>query len=70
MRDRHHPRLCRSCGGPMARQEDACWDCGAPWAADARPTTKPRLSMAAVVAVADGPSRTLLKRGAAHHVAG
>jgi hypothetical protein len=54
----------------MASQEDACWRCGAPWAADARPTTKPRLTMAAVVAVADGPSRTLLTREAATPVAG
>src|SRR3954464_12534926 len=22
-------RLCRSCAGPMARQEDTCWRCGA-----------------------------------------
>jgi hypothetical protein len=28
MRDRHIPRLCRSCQAPMARQEDACWHCG------------------------------------------
>lgn len=70
MRDRHHPRLCHSCGGPMARQEDACWRCGAPWAADARPATKPRLSMAAVVALADDPSRTLVTRGAATPVGG
>jgi len=34
MRDRHIPRLCRSCQGPMARQEDACWRCGARWEAD------------------------------------
>ena len=31
MRDRHFPRLCRSCQAPMARQEDDCWRCGAPW---------------------------------------
>jgi len=31
MRERHFPRLCRSCEAPMARQEDACWRCGAPW---------------------------------------
>jgi predicted amidophosphoribosyltransferase len=31
MRDRHFPRLCRSCEAPMARQEGACWRCGAPW---------------------------------------
>jgi len=28
MRDRHIPRLCRSCTAPMARQQDACWRCG------------------------------------------
>ena len=31
MRNRHFPRLCRACEAPMARQEDTCWDCGAPW---------------------------------------
>jgi hypothetical protein len=31
MRERHFPRICRSCEAPMARQEDSCWDCGAPW---------------------------------------
>jgi hypothetical protein len=30
MRERHHPRLCLSCAGPMGRQEDTCWHCGAP----------------------------------------
>src|SRR3954447_1736753 len=44
MRDRHLPRLCRSCTGPMARQEDGCWRCGAPWAAEQRP---PDLRLAA-----------------------
>jgi hypothetical protein len=34
MRERHLPRLCRSCHGPMARQDDACWRCGAPRAAE------------------------------------
>jgi hypothetical protein len=29
MNNRHRPRLCRSCQAPMARQEDACWKCGA-----------------------------------------
>jgi len=70
MRDRHHPRLCRSCGGPMARQEDACWRCGALWAKGGRPTAKPRLSIAAVVVVADGPSGTLPAPRAATPVAG
>lgn len=31
MHDRHVARLCRSCRAPMARQEDACWRCGAQW---------------------------------------
>jgi hypothetical protein len=34
MRDRHLPRLCRACHGPMARQQDTCWRCGAPWASE------------------------------------
>lgn len=29
MNKRHQPCLCRSCDAPMARQEDACWNCGA-----------------------------------------
>jgi len=31
MRDRHFPRLCRSCDAPMARQQDTCWSCAAAW---------------------------------------
>jgi hypothetical protein len=31
MRDRHLPRICRSCDAPMAGQDDACWKCGASW---------------------------------------
>jgi hypothetical protein len=31
MRERHFPRLCRSCHAPMARQEDTCWSCEAAW---------------------------------------
>ena len=31
MRNRHIPRLCRSCDAPMAGQEDSCWSCGAAW---------------------------------------
>jgi len=54
----------------MARQEDACWRCGALWAKGGRPTAKPRLSIAAVVVVADGPSGTLLAPRAATPVAG
>ena len=39
MRDRHFPRLCRSCQAPMAHQEGACWRCGTQWASEeASPT--------------------------------
>ena len=34
MRNRHFPRLCRSCQAPMAGQEDSCWRCGAQWASE------------------------------------
>jgi len=34
MRDRHLPRLCHSCGRPMARQQDTCWRCGTRWATE------------------------------------
>jgi hypothetical protein len=44
MRDRHFPRLCRSCNGPMARQEDSCWRCEAPAAG---PAPRPALTAAA-----------------------
>jgi hypothetical protein len=37
MRQRHFPRLCRSCRAPMARQEDTCWRCGVQWASEGRP---------------------------------
>ena len=39
MRNRHIPRICRSCQAPMACQEDACWRCGAPWAGEATSST-------------------------------
>lgn len=39
MRDRHFPRLCGQCHAPMARQEDACWRCGTPWAPEKEPRT-------------------------------
>ena len=32
MRDRHFSRVRGSCQAPMARQENACWRCGAKWA--------------------------------------
>jgi predicted amidophosphoribosyltransferase len=40
MRDRHFPRLCRTCRAPMARQEETCWRCGAPWASEDAPPTR------------------------------
>ena len=40
MRERHFPRLCRSCQAPMARQEDACWRCGERWASEDAPTLR------------------------------
>jgi hypothetical protein len=39
MRERHFPRVCRSCRAPMARQEDTCWHCGARWASEDGPRT-------------------------------
>ena len=43
MRDRHFPRVCRSCQAPMARQDDSCWRCGARWASKDAPRTTMRL---------------------------
>jgi hypothetical protein len=54
MRDRHLPRLCRACHGPMARQQDTCWRCGAPWAAEQKSPRTLRLSVPAVLTIADG----------------
>jgi hypothetical protein len=34
MRQRHVPRLCQSCRGPMARQSETCWRCGTQWASE------------------------------------
>ena len=31
MRDRHIPRLCRTCDAQMGRQQDSCWRCGVRW---------------------------------------
>jgi hypothetical protein len=31
VRDRHLPRVCRSCDAPMAGQDDTCWKCNATW---------------------------------------
>jgi hypothetical protein len=38
MRDRHFPRLCRSCRARIARQENACRRCGTNWATEDEPT--------------------------------
>jgi hypothetical protein len=43
MRNRHFPRLCRTCLAPMAGQEDTCWRCGAQWASEDVPRTKLRV---------------------------
>jgi hypothetical protein len=41
MRNRHFPRLCRTCDSPMSRQEDKYGHCGAIWDStdDRRPNT-------------------------------
>lgn len=39
MRERHFPRVCRTCQAPMARQEDTCWRCGTPWVSEDGPRT-------------------------------
>jgi predicted amidophosphoribosyltransferase len=45
VRDRHLPRLCRSCRAPIARQEAACWRCGVECAAaEGSRTTLPALA--------------------------
>lgn len=43
MRNRHLPRLCRSCQAPMAGQEARCWRCGVEWASEEAPPTTLRL---------------------------
>jgi hypothetical protein len=43
MRERHFPRLCRSCEAPMARQEETCWRCGTQWASEDAPATRLRV---------------------------
>jgi hypothetical protein len=39
MRERHFPRVCRSCRAPLARQEDTCWRCGTQWVSEDGPRT-------------------------------
>ena len=55
MRDRHIPRLCRSCTAPMARQQDACWRCGVEWSTTvpSRPAADP-IATALLQAEAEG----------------
>jgi hypothetical protein len=43
MRERHFPRLCRTCEAPMARQEETCWRCGTQWASEDAPRTRLRV---------------------------
>jgi hypothetical protein len=56
MRDRHIPRLCHSCGAPMARQEDSCWRCGTRWASE----DEPRTTLKVLAGGADGVSGSRL----------
>jgi hypothetical protein len=41
IRERHQPRLCRTCQAPMARQETSCWRCGSSWGAGPRTPAAP-----------------------------
>jgi hypothetical protein len=54
MRDRHFPRLCRTCRAPMARQEDSCWRCGAQWASENAPPTRLTVLAGGAHAASDG----------------
>ena len=53
MRNRHLPRLCRSCEGPMARQGDTCWRCGARWADEPQRAPKLGVVLPAVLMIPD-----------------
>ena len=57
MRDRHVPRLCRTCQAPMARQEAACWRCGTRWADEDVP--EPTLRLITGGAASDAPEPEL-----------
>jgi predicted amidophosphoribosyltransferase len=61
MRDRHIPRLCRSCTAPMARQQHACWRCGAEWTATA-PSRPPAGPIAAALLQAEVEARVSAQR--------
>jgi hypothetical protein len=43
MRNRHIPRVCRHCQGPMASGDPTCWRCGVAWATEEQPPTTLRL---------------------------
>ena len=85
MRERHFPRVCRSCRAPMARQENACWRCGTQWTAEDEP--RPKLTVIAGGATNEGldadrwtneggsvdseaPVRVVVSQGAAHRARG
>jgi hypothetical protein len=61
MRERHFPRLCRSCTAPMARQQDACWRCGVAWSTTA-PSRPPADSTAAALLHAEADVRVSAER--------
>ena len=44
MRNRHHPRLCRTCTAPMAGHEATCWHCGAEWSSAGEPQATPLIA--------------------------
>ena len=58
MRERHSPRVCRSCQAPMARQEDACWRCGTRWISEDAPRTTLKVILGGA-RVADRPPPTI-----------
>ena len=59
MRERHFPRVCRACRAPMARQEDTCWRCGAPWASADAPPTLQVIAGGMATHVAGAPDRSI-----------
>jgi hypothetical protein len=52
MRQRHVPRLCQCCRGPMARQAETCWRCGTQWASEDETRTLLRVIPGGVPAAA------------------
>lgn len=61
MRQRHFPRLCRSCQVPMARQEETCWRCGAQWVSEDGPRTRLRVIPGGMPAAVAGNERALIQ---------